>query len=148
MAIAVEGGTGAGEPHPPAEMPAAQPDGSRAARRAAAGRQTRGSAYKQLVPDHKQVVHLQLTADEDTRFRVHGRFKETKRVAEQLLPVGSKRLPLDSPSVQQGVVGGDGLVPAKFGVPWTPFEFLAQAKQLQHPFDAHEFVAQSVQAAV
>ena len=48
------------------------------------------------------------------------------------------------------MIGDDseGVSVLKFGIRWTPQEFLEQAKQVTHPFDAHDRVDDDVKMAI
>ena len=67
---------------------------------------------------------------------------------DKLVPAGAELVSIDSPTPRVTGDDSEGVSVLKFGIRWTPQEFLEQAKQVTHPFDAHDRVDDDVKMAI
>ena len=119
----------------------------RAKLRAQVGLQTRGRAMPKLISE----FHTQITAFTNqvaASCIVMRKPPPHNLQLDKLIPAGAEPVSIDSPTPR--VIGDDseGASVLKFGIRWTPQGFLEQAKQVTHPFDAHDRVDDDVKMAI
>ena len=119
----------------------------RAKLRAQVGLQTRGRAMPKLTPEFR--TQLTAVANQAAASRIVMRKPLSHDLQlDELVPAGAELVSIDSPTPR--VIGGssEGFSVLKFGIRWTPQEFLEQAKQVTHPFDAHDSVEDDIKMAI
>ena len=115
----------------------------RAKLRAQVGLQTRGRAMPKLIPEFR--TQLTAVANQAAASRIVMRKPLSHDLQlDELVPAGAGLVPIDSPTPRVIGDGSEGVSVLKFGIRWTPQEFLEQAKQVTHPFDAHDIVEDDI----
>ena len=95
---------------------------------AAASWQSRGRRLDQIVAEFRQVVTLQLSEGQCNGLCRRSRLASARTI-------GARRLPKDSQVLS--ISTGGGLRSTRevvFGIPWSPSEFFAAARAVDHPF--------------
>ena len=149
--LASRGYTVASRPKPAKRKPqaTAQDKAARAAATAAAGRQPRGTSFKQLVPECKEWTRVYLRSEAEHRLAqlIAPQPTQPTLISGVTIPAGSLVYP--SPIVTGAVGGGDGEgLFVDFGIRRSPAEFVQAAIKLQHPFDAAAIAPDEVVKAV
>ena len=119
----------------------------RAQLRAQVGLQIRSRAMPKRIPELRTQITAHTIQVAASRIVMRKPLQHNLQL-DKLTPAGAELVSIDSPTPR--VIGDDaeGVSVLKFGIRWTPQEFLEQAKQVTHPFDAHDRVDDDVKVAI